>query len=237
MAYVRNFVIAAGLLTASGQVSAANLVTNGDFEAGNTGFTSDYTYSPGTGGGGPASAYTVSNNPAAWNGAFAPIGDHTTGSGNMMLVNGSGSTFDQVWRSGNIAVTAGQDYYFEAFVASLYPSSPPSLTFMYSLDGGALQTLATLSNSLSLGVWEGFTTSFNTGSATSVQLFLRNAQTAYSGNDFALDDIYLGTTSIVNPVPPTPGAVPEPATWALLILGFGAIGSAMRRRRLAVSYA
>lgn len=30
------------------------------------------------------------------------------------------------------------------------------------------------------------------------------------------------------------GGVPEPATWALLILGFGAIGMAMRRRNLTV---
>lgn len=33
----------------------------------------------------------------------------------------------------------------------------------------------------------------------------------------------------------TPGAVPEPATWALFILGFGLIGSAMRRRNAATS--
>lgn len=29
------------------------------------------------------------------------------------------------------------------------------------------------------------------------------------------------------------GAVPEPATWALMILGFGSVGAMMRRRRLA----
>jgi len=29
------------------------------------------------------------------------------------------------------------------------------------------------------------------------------------------------------------GGVPEPATWALMLLGFGAIGTAMRRRRAA----
>ena len=33
------------------------------------------------------------------------------------------------------------------------------------------------------------------------------------------------------------GAVPEQATWAMMILGFGAVGGAMRRRRLKVSYA
>ena len=35
------------------------------------------------------------------------------------------------------------------------------------------------------------------------------------------------------------GAVPEPATWAFMIFGFGAIGGAMRRRKaqVKVSYA
>lgn len=30
--------------------------------------------------------------------------------------------------------------------------------------------------------------------------------------------------------PPTDGAVPEPATWAMMILGFGLVGAAMRKR-------
>lgn len=32
-------------------------------------------------------------------------------------------------------------------------------------------------------------------------------------------------------ITPPPGGVPEPATWAMLILGFGLVGSTMRRRR------
>lgn len=35
----------------------------------------------------------------------------------------------------------------------------------------------------------------------------------------------------------TTGAVPEPASWAMMIVGFGAIGGALRRRRLAFTYA
>jgi PEP-CTERM motif len=33
------------------------------------------------------------------------------------------------------------------------------------------------------------------------------------------------------PPPPPPGGVPEPATWAMMIIGFGAAGSMIRRRR------
>ena len=35
----------------------------------------------------------------------------------------------------------------------------------------------------------------------------------------------------VNFAPQAPGAVPEPATWAMMIIGFGAIGGALRRRQ------
>jgi len=35
----------------------------------------------------------------------------------------------------------------------------------------------------------------------------------------------------------TPGAVPEPATWALMITGFGAVGHSLRRRKTTVSFA
>lgn len=45
--------------------------------------------------------------------------------------------------------------------------------------------------------------------------------------------LYAGITQDV-----IPGGVPEPATWAMLILGFGAVGGAMRRKGLAkLSYA
>lgn len=39
------------------------------------------------------------------------------------------------------------------------------------------------------------------------------------------------------PPPPPPPAVPEPATWAMMLMGFLAIGGAVRRRRLPVSAA
>jgi hypothetical protein len=57
------------------------------------------------------------------------------------------------------------------------------------------------------------------------------------GNDFALDDMSLIGT-LIPPVfaPPQsagldqPSGAPEPGAWALMILGFGGVGAALRRR-------
>ena len=44
-------------------------------------------------------------------------------------------------------------------------------------------------------------------------------------------NISLGTQAFTANVTPTISAVPEPATWAMMIVGLGAIGFAMRRRK------
>jgi subtilisin-like proprotein convertase family protein len=36
---------------------------------------------------------------------------------------------------------------------------------------------------------------------------------------------------------PTPGGVPEPATWAMMLMGFGGLGAVLRRRRAALAAA
>ncbi len=67
-------ITAAGCLLAWAVPAAAqNLVPNGNFEAGNTGFTSDYTYSPGNGF--PQSTYTVTTNPQLFNSNFVSAGE------------------------------------------------------------------------------------------------------------------------------------------------------------------
>ena len=208
--------------------SAANLIINGDFESGNIGFSSDYAFSPANGS--PPAVYTVASDPSSWNRNFVSAGDHTTGSGLMMIVNGSQNAGDIVWRSESLSLSAATDYFFEAFVMNVFPDNPPVLTFAVSLDGGPEMVLDTLDVPNATGFWNGLSTSFNSGGASTASLFLRNAQTAFGGNDFAIDDISLDTKSVVNP----PNAVPEPTTWLMLIFGFGMIGSAMRRTRTTV---
>ena len=57
-------------------------------------------------------------------------------------------------------------------------------------------------------------------------------------NGFRYTIAELNITSISGgPVQVNPGAVPEPASWALMIAGFGLVGSAMRRKAARVAYA
>ena len=62
-----------------------------------------------------------------------------------------------------------------------------------------------------------------------------NGFSRYTGlTDFTLTPINVNITATVtgNVVP---GAVPEPATWMMMLFGFGLVGSAMRRNRVAVA--
>lgn len=50
-----------------------------------------------------------------------------------------------------------------------------------------------------------------------------------SASDFAIDDLTLGIEGI-------PPGIPEPASWAIFVGGFGMVGGAMRARRRAAVY-
>nr|MEA2797301.1 hypothetical protein [Phenylobacterium sp.] len=222
--------VTAAVLALASSAQAANLVVNGDFSAGNSVFTSGYTYSPGSNT--TEGEYTIRTDPYPWNSNFVSVGDHTTGTGLMFVGNGSPTLGQLVWQSGTIAIDPTTNYFFEAFVMNVCcnasyggANSPPVLDFSISLNGGAPVLLNTLTIPLSpAGVWHGLSTSFNSGGSTTAVLSLINGNTAPGGNDFAVDDIFLGTVSTV-------GGIPEPGTWAMLLAGFAGIGSALRSRR------
>lgn len=60
-------------------------------------------------------------------------------------------------------------------------------------------------------------------------LNVRYVKAFLTGTNRQVDFQNIGFTAVVSE-PPTP-AIPEPATWAMLITGFGLVGGAMRRRR------
>lgn len=230
---MKTFFAAAGIaaiaLAAAGSASATELLTNGDFSAGPTGFSSGYVYSPPNGFGNnlwPAATWDVTTNPNLDHPLFASFGDHTTGTGEMMVVNGASNPNDIVWSEGTNANpllgAANTAYSFSFWVASVYPDSPADLQLW--VNGVAVEgaTFQAAGGQDGLAHWQEFNFAGNTGAGGLQSISLSNLNTAASGNDFALDDMHLGGT-----------AVPEPASWALMITGFGLAGATMRRRRLA----
>lgn len=163
-------------------ISATNLVNNGNFESGNSGFTHEYNY--GTPGGtfGPG-WLSVGTNPLAYNGAWTPCGDHTTGSGNQLIVDGHTSANAKVWCQ-NVSVTPGKTYAFRFYVQSVYPVAPANLT--------ATANNTPFGNVQAAGLcdWQMFEACF-TATTASVELCIRETTGVGFGNDFTIDDISL----------------------------------------------
>lgn len=166
--------------------TTGELVVNGDFSMGTTGFTSDYV--PGFGGTygllSAAGTYAVSTNPQLTHVNFQSFGDHTTGSGSMLVVNGAQILDQSVWCE-TVNVTPNTDYAFSAWIASAVASNPAELIFAINgvtIGDPLLAPFAT-------GQWVNFYSVWNSGSNTTATICITNQNALDSGNDFALDDI------------------------------------------------
>ncbi len=172
--------------TVSSFTVGSNLITNGDFSAGNTGFNSSYTFTNPTNS--AEAQYNVIPNPSTFNGGFSACGDHTTGSGNMMVVNGSATVGATVWCQ-TIAVSPNTDYLFSAWLTSVFPTNPASLEF--TING--VPVGANLNATSTTCDWDEFFTTWNSGLSVSATICITNLNTNVAGNDFALDDISFST--------------------------------------------
>ena len=77
---------------------ANELVTNGDFEAGNVGFTSAYPYRTGAGSLNSPPGYAVDTAANYYGPTFLWGKDHTTTHGKFMMVNGAAGANYQIWQ-------------------------------------------------------------------------------------------------------------------------------------------
>jgi gliding motility-associated-like protein len=161
-----------------------NLVNNGDFSAGNTGFSSNYRDTTGSGSLYPEGFYSVTTNPISVHPGFVSMTDHTTGTGNMMVVNGAGAAVS-FWCQ-TIPVTPNTYYDFSAWGVTVSGAGNPAI-LQFSINGTLVGSALDLPTAT--GTWTEFHVVWYSGSNTSIDICITDQQTALGGNDFAIDDI------------------------------------------------
>ncbi len=167
-----------------GVVGDMNVVINGDFEQGNTSFTSAYHYSTSLG---PEGNYYVDANAHDHHGGFTGAHDHTTGSGLYMMVNGAGTPNTVIWQQ-TVTVQPNTSYAFSVWVNTLSPYSEQYLSrLQFSINGEQIGEV--FRSPLTLNTWSQFYQVWYSGTNSQATITILNQNTALAGNDFGIDDI------------------------------------------------
>ena len=184
-----------------------NLVVNGEFSAGNTGFATDYLYVPRiysetqytiT----PASQINSSQAyyPNAWTAVSTdPLG----GDGNVLLVNGAPAPNQLVWGE-QVTVTPNTDYAFSFYAVDVNNHIESDAVLQASINGIVGVQLNT-----NYETWQQASFIWNSGSNTTASISLIDVNTSAGANDFALDNISL---SPLNQPPVTTSVSALPST-------------------------
>ena len=172
-------------------IDNTNLVLNGDFEAGNTGFTTGYSVGNSPAIGGilwDPSTYAITTNPHNVHSNFINCADvTTTGPGNMMVVNGSTIPNTQVWGQ-SITVDPNTTYNFSAWVTAVETTANSSNLSSLQFFVNGVQIGPIFQTTLSGCDWHQYFEIWNSGASTTANLSII-AQTSSGNNDFALDNI------------------------------------------------
>ena len=184
---------------------AQSLLLNGDFSSGNTGFESQYLYSASSIQ--SEGSYTVGSDPMLYHPlAFGHFGDHTTGSGLMLMFNGSMTPNLIAWQQ-TVTVIQNTPYNFSGY-ATLWGGWTPSY-FSVSINGQSLGGLDLNAHAQ----WANFSMLWDSGAANqaTIQIF---ADPPSASNPSVYQDIALDDLSFEQ--------IPEPSISALF--GIGLLG-------------
>ena len=170
-----------GNYTVTSSFFTNNLVTNGDFNAGNTDFNSSYNYSA-------TNLYPEGVYAVTTNANFVHNGFTGTGAGNFLVVNGSTSPGTEVWCQ-DIQVESASSYNFSSLVSTVAGGNEALLQF--SINGVEIGT--TFSAPSIIGSWDTFNASWESGTNTVAEICIVNQNIGGGGNDFGLDNITFTT--------------------------------------------
>uniref|UniRef100_UPI0037C010D9 Ig-like domain-containing protein n=1 Tax=Flavobacterium macrobrachii TaxID=591204 RepID=UPI0037C010D9 len=186
-------------------VSSQNLLTNGNFENPNVvGFSSNgagyVRIFPPFSGTTNSGNWAFTSNPQPMNTAsFISSGDHTTGSGLMLVFDGNTTGGQQnFWEAGNggsgvCGLTVGATYTFSYWVRSVYNSvsgnpTPADIRVQILNSSSVLLVSGNTIAPPTASGWQQVIYSFVPNSSC-VNIKLYNENTNAEGNDFAIDDI------------------------------------------------
>lgn len=180
-----------------GTNASGNLIYNGDFSMGNTGFDSQHVFYP-TNFENASGAYGVVSDASLWGTGFPSCGDHTTGTGNMLVVNGTdhlsaggGTSF---WEQA-VTVIGTTNYTFSFWVKSLSGNFPASLHVI--INGSVYNVYPYMAPSTNnCSHWVQYSVNYFSGWMSNVaDIHITDANISFIGNDFAIDDISFSTTN------------------------------------------
>jgi hypothetical protein len=202
---MRNWLIGIAILFAT-PANAGELISNNGFDA-NQGST-------GAAGWSAATSWKLYNNTNA--STFSEVVASYSGRSNLLHIVTDGSDNGAYQMFGENALGG----YADVFVVS------GQARFGAYTNGGMLGVTSSLSSTT--GVFERLALATKANNPFNfVALFSYGA-----GAEFYVDFASAGNGMSEGIEPNVePGAVPEPATWAMILFGFGAIGSALRRRK------
>ena len=232
---MRKFLLAAGtaivMASAASSASAAtNLLTNGSFESGDfTGWTTNFVPGTDNGGGDTTPVVIAYNQPGNFPlGAFGesiPVdtlsGGADQASGRYAAYFSSDFTASETI-SQSIALVAGTSYTFgfDYYLPANGQVNPFNATFSASFAGNSIGTLSAAAQPTQS--WQSISQTFTALSSGPGTLALSFASNGFPAKDFVIDRVYVTSTSSL---------VPEPASWAMMVGGFGLMGAALRRKR------
>lgn len=194
--------------------ATVELVTNGGFENGFTGFTTDFGNTTPNRPNRVLEAAVITNGAAFGLVQFA--GD------SFLAVNGGNdpNTDPLLW-SQDVSVVAGTTYDFSVHVGTATASAPLG-NLSVRFDG--LEILEILAPAVD-NTYAQYSTSFQARSTGNFALSFIELSTAFGSNDYGLDEISLTFDDSVTPAP-----VPLPAAGWMLLAAIGGV-TAMKRRK------
>jgi len=205
---VKTLLIAALLASAIAvPVSAAELVVNGGFESPN-GLNNGWNY-------------TVSNTLSVE--VFAPAAH--SGDGSLRMAADSLLSDDFLYQT--LTTQVGKTYHYSFFLESGTTDPAADSAFLAEIGG---VTVAFLSGGDSFGYTETSGDFVATSASTDIYFEAYNSLGLYQLDDVSVTGPIGRDCGRLAPCVGTDGGVPEPASWALMILGFGGVGAMLRNR-------